>query len=255
KKDLGVAHVVQSDFAPLNQRLAAHYRIPGVTGTAIRRVDLPTGSQRGGFLTQAGVLKVTANGTTTTPVKRGVWVQSKILGPPPEPPPPDVPAVEPDVRGTTTIREQLAKHRSNAACASCHARIDPPGFALESYDVIGGWRTRYRQTVREGGEIVRDESTGVPVHHFVGLAVDPSGETAAGRAFADTEQFKKLLLEDDRKLARNFVGQLLVYATGTPPGYADRAAVEAILDRAKPSRYGLRTLVHEVVQSPLFQNK
>jgi len=254
-KDLGIAFVVQSDFAMLNQRLAQLYGIPGIAGSAFRRVALPPDAQRGGFLTHASILKVTANGTTTTPVKRGAWVQSKILGQPPEPPPPNVPAVEPDVRGATTIREQLDKHRSNAACASCHAEIDPPGFALESYDVIGGWRQRYRSL--DQGEPVTDRFAifGQPVAYRHGPAVDPSGELPSGPAFADIEQFKKLLLEDERQLARNFVEQLLVYATGESAGYADRAAVEQILDRARPSRYGLRTLVHEVVQSPLFQNK
>ena len=256
-KDLGSAHIVQSDFAMLNERLAAQYGIPGVAGSAIRRVALPADAHRGGFLTQAGVLKVTANGTTTMPVKRGVWVQSKILGWPPEPPPPDVPAVEPDVRGATTIREQLAKHRSSAACASCHARIDPPGFALENFDVIGAWRPRYR-SLDKGDPVGENKVANFApqwVGYRLGPVVDPAGELAGGRAFADIEQFKKLLLEDERQLARNFVGQLVVYATGAPVGYADRAAVVQILDRAKPGRYGLRSLIHEVVQSPLFQNK
>ncbi|MEJ7593755.1 MAG: DUF1592 domain-containing protein, partial [Planctomycetaceae bacterium] len=242
-KDLGVAHIVHSDFAMLNQKLAEHYNIPGVVGAAISRVPLPPDSHRGGLLTQASMLKHTANGSVTSPVKRGAWVQRKTLGQPPEPPPPNVPAIEPDIRGTTTIREQLAKHRSDPACASCHRQMDPPGFALESYDVIGGWRQNYRAITPGEGK------------YRQGLPVDPSGEMASGRAFADIEQFKKLLLDDERQLARNFVGQLLTYATGTPASYADRGAVEQILDRAKPANYGLSTLLHELVQSPLFRNK
>src|SRR5262249_34095590 len=117
-KDLSASNVVQSDFVMLNQRLASHYHIPGVGGSAIRKVPVPADSGRGGFLTQASVLKVTANGTTTSPVKRGAWVMRKIVGQPPDPPPPDVPAIEPDVRGTTTIRDMLAKHRSNPSCAA-----------------------------------------------------------------------------------------------------------------------------------------
>src|SRR5262249_51012590 len=143
-KDLSVTNAIHSDFAMLNQQLAEHYGIPDVVGSAIRRVPLPADCGRGGFLTQASVLKVTANGTVTSPVKRGAWVMRKIIGKPPDPPPPNVPAVEPDVRGTTTIRDMLAKHRSNASCAACHSKIDPPGFALESFDVIGGRQTRYR---------------------------------------------------------------------------------------------------------------
>ncbi len=254
-KDLGIAFVVQSDFAMLNQRLAELYGIPGVTGAALRRVDLPPDAHRGGFLTHASVLKVTANGTTTTPVKRGVWVQSKILGQPPEPPPPNVPAVEPDIRGATTVREQLAKHRSIAACAACHTTIDPPGFALENYDVIGGWRERYRSL--DKGDRVANKFTnlGRPVAYRNGPVVDPSGELAGGRAFAQIEQLKSLLLEDERQLARNFVSQLIIYATGAPAGYADRAAIEEILNRTEASHYGLRSLIQELVQSPLVQEK
>src|SRR5206468_7813624 len=144
ENDLDASYLVRSDFAMLNEKLAVHYGIPGVTGSAIRRVSLPAGCPRGGFLTQGAILKVTANGTTTSPVPRGAFVMDRLLGQPPEPPPPNIPAIEPDVRGAKTIRDQLDKHRSNAACASCHAKIDPPGFALESFDVIGGFRTRYR---------------------------------------------------------------------------------------------------------------
>ncbi len=128
----------------LNEKLATHYGIPGVTGAQFRRVALPPGCPRGGFLTQAAILKVTANGTTTSPVPRGAFVMARLLGQPPEPPPANTPAVEPDVRGAVTIREQLEKHRSDASCAGCHAKIDPAGFALEAFDVIGGYRTRYR---------------------------------------------------------------------------------------------------------------
>ena len=131
KNDLSVTNFVASDFSMLNGRLAKHYGIPGVDGYAFRKVTLPPESHRGGVLTMASVLKVTANGTTTSPVTRGVWVMDRILGTPPPNPPSDVPAIEPDIRGATTIREQLAKHRQIASCAACHAKIDPPGFALE----------------------------------------------------------------------------------------------------------------------------
>ena len=130
----------------LNGRLAKHYGIPGVDGWEFRKVELPADSHRGGVLTMASVLKVTANGTYTLAGHRGVWVMERILGTPPPKPPDDVPAIEPDMRGATTIREQLAKHRQVASCATCHAKIDPPGFALESFDVIGGWRENYRTT-------------------------------------------------------------------------------------------------------------
>jgi hypothetical protein len=197
---------------------------------------------------------VTANGTTTSPVKRGAWVLRKIVGQPPEPPPPDVSAIEPDVRGTTTIREMLAKHRSNVSCAACHAKIDPPGFALESFDVIGGWQTRYR-SLGEGDPVAKEQTGGRGVGYKLARKVDAAGRTADGRPFADIEEFKEILLADPRAIARNLVGQLVVYATGAPLGFADRAAVEEILDRTAVTRYGLRSLIHEIVQSPLFLTK
>ena len=143
KNDLSVSHFIDSDFAMLNGPLAELYSIEGITGTEFRKAPLPAGSHRGGLLTQSSILKVTANGTSTSPVTRGAWVMRNILGQPPKPQPPNIPAIEPDTRGATTIREQLARHRNQPSCAGCHAHMDPPGFALESFDVIGGWRENY----------------------------------------------------------------------------------------------------------------
>src|SRR5205085_4292796 len=138
KNDLSLTNFVASDFTMLNSRLAKHYGIPGVDSWEFKKVPLPADSHRGGVLTMASVLKVTANGTTTSPVLRGAWVLDRTLGAPTPPPPDDVPVLDPDIRGAVTIRDQLAKHRTLAMCASCHTRIDPPGFALESFDCIGG---------------------------------------------------------------------------------------------------------------------
>ncbi len=254
--DLNATNVIDSEFAMLNQRLADHYRIPGVVGSAMRRVALPVDCLRGGFLTQASVLKVTANGTVTSPVKRGTWVMRKIIGRPPDPPPGDVPAIEPDVRGTTTIREMLAQHRSDATCAACHAKIDPPGFALESFDVIGGWQTRYRSLNEEGDAVDKSETySGRRVPYTWGPAVDAAGEMPDGRAFENIVEFKKLLLADPRSIARNMVGQLVTYATGSPIEFADRPAFEKVLDQTAANQYGMRSLIHEIVQSSLFQTK
>lgn len=128
---------MSSDFAFLNERLAQHYGLPKVDGVTLQRVSLPKDSVRGGLMTQASVLKVTANGTTTSPVLRGVWIMERMLGKPPPPPPTSVPAIEPDTRGAHTIRQQLDAHRKLETCAACHAKIDPAGFALESFDVFG----------------------------------------------------------------------------------------------------------------------
>jgi hypothetical protein len=246
--------VAASDWAFLNDRLAAHYGLPPVGGSALRRVTLPPDSVRGGLLTQASVLKVTANGTTTSPVLRGVWVMERILGKPLPPPPPGVPAVEPDTRGATTVREQLDKHRSVASCAVCHTKCDPPGFALDSFDVFGGHRDRYR-ALGDGPATPGFGKNGQPFTFHPGPAVDPSGVLPDGRAFRDVRELKRLLAADDRQLARNLVGQFVAYATGAPVRFGDRAAVEAILDRTAAGGYGTRDLIHGVVQSEMFRSK
>jgi hypothetical protein len=251
RNDLGVSTFVASDFSMLNGRLARHYGIAGVEGLwEFRKVALPPDCHRGGVLTMASVLKVTADGTNTSPVKRGAWVLDRILGTPPPKPPANVAALEPDIRGATTLREQLAKHRNNPTCAGCHAKIDPPGFALESFDVIGGWRTYYRQT---NWTRVTKEVKGQ--HYLRGLDVDPTGETADGRTFRDIDDFRRFLAEQKEQIARGLIQKLLTYATGGAPEAADRTEVEAVLSRLRPNDYPFRSLIHEVVQSRLFRDK
>jgi hypothetical protein len=254
KGDLPARNIVDSDFAIVNERLAALYGIPGVEGVALRRVALPPGSVRGGLMTQASVLKVTCNGTTTSPVLRGAWVMERILGKPVPPPPPNVPTIEADTRGATTIREILDKHRVQPSCAACHAKIDPAGFALENFDVMGGWRDRYRAL---GGDVA-DQGLGHNGQKFAfhaALVVDSSGQLPDGRTFTGVRSFKKLLLEDEKQIARNLTRQLLIYATGAPVRFGDRAEVERMLQDAAPRQYGVRTLVHEVVESSIFLHK
>lgn len=254
KLDLPARNIVSSDFALVNERLAELYGLPPVQGVALRRVALPAGSPRGGFLTQAGVLKVTANGTTTSPVLRGAWIMERILGKPPPPPPPSVPAIEPDIRGAHTIREQLDRHRSLPTCAACHAKIDPAGFALENFDVFGGWRTRYR-ALGKGTPPPGFGKNGQPFEFHEAMPVDPSGTMPGGGAFKDIAELKAVLLKDERQIARNLARQLVVYATGAPVRFSDRAPVEEILDRAEPSGYGVRTILREIVMSDLFRRK
>jgi hypothetical protein len=251
KHDLSLTNFVASDFTMLNARLARHYGIPGPDGQEFRKVALPPGSHRGGVLTMAGVLKVTANGTSTSPVVRGAWVLDRILGTPPSPPPPGVPAVEPDTRGATTMREQLAKHRQVATCATCHTKIDPPGFALESFDVIGGWRDNYR--TRGRGQPVTIDGRRMP--YLKGPKVDAADVLPDGRRFADIDELKQLLLADKDQLARALAERLLTYATGAPPTAADRSEVEVIVRNVRDENYGLRALVHEIVRSKTFQQK
>jgi len=254
-RDLDATHLVRSKFAMLNEKLATHYGIPGVKGSQVRRVDLPENHPRGPFLTQASLLKITANGTTTSPVPRGAFVMARLLGEEPDPPPPNVPAIEPDVRGAKTIREQLDKHRTDAVCASCHRKMDPPGFALESFDVIGGWRNRYR-SIGEGDPAPRGT-----IDPFIGIGfklgppVDSSGILPDERAFKDVVELQQHLAEHPRRLLKNVTRQLAVYSSGRDIGFSERPELERIVDRVSERGGGVRSLIHELVQSPLFQTK
>lgn len=252
--DLSSDLLIDSDFSILNRRLAEHYGIEGVEGQEMRRVELPAGSPRGGLITQGSILKITANGTTTSPVKRGSWVLTSLLGTPPSPPPPMVGSVEPDTRGSTTIRELLDKHRNLAVCASCHRTIDPPGFAMECFDVIGGFRERYRVT--GAGEPAVEKLYGRSIWEYrMGPAVDVSGEMPSGEAFRDVREFKSLLMDRRDDVARNLLKQWIVYATGAELQFADRDDLERLLADARESGYGMRNMLHQIIQSDLFLKK
>lgn len=253
ESNLSVTNLVQSDFAMLNSRLAELYGLPPVSGAEIRKVKLPAGSVRGGLLAQGSILKVTANGTNTSPVKRGAWVMERILGETPPPPPPGVPGVEPDIRGASTLRELLDKHRKLESCKVCHQKIDPPGFALESFNPIGGWRDRYRSL--GSGDKVDTMVLGRPVGYRLGPPVDSSGELSDGVAFADFKQFRDLLGQDKDRLARTLTKKLLTFATGRELGFSDRAEVEQIVNASAAEGRGVRDLIHLVVQSEIFRNK
>jgi len=254
RANLPASNIVSSDFTFLNQRLAEHYGVTGITGVEMRRVTLPKDTVRGGLMTQASILKVTANGTTTSPVLRGHWITERILGVETFPPP-KVPAVEPDIRGAVTIRQQLEKHRADISCASCHNKMDPPGFALESFDVMGGWRDHYR-AAKEG--VTPAPGIGMDGQRFAffyGLPVDCTGSLPDGPTFQDVRDLKRLLLADPVPIARNFIRQLSVYATGAPVRFSDRPAIEKIVQQTSADNYGARSIVQELVQSDLFQTK
>ncbi|MEX0321652.1 MAG: DUF1588 domain-containing protein [Puniceicoccaceae bacterium] len=253
--DLPVRNLVQADFAYVNERLAQLYELPTFEGVHLRRVSLPEGHPRGGLLTQASVLRVTANGTTTSPVLRGAWAMERIVGIEIPPPPSGVEAVEPDIRGATTIREQLEKHTTIASCYSCHAKFDPVGLAMENFDVVGGWRDQYR-AVGDDGEPI--EGFGKNGHSFVywpAQPVDSSGEMEDGTPFSSIHDLKDILAADDRQLARNLVNRFIVYATGAPVSFSEREEVERILDTAQTNDYGVRSLLLEVINSEIFKIK
>lgn len=246
--DLPIVNLLDSNWAMLNQRLAEHYGIPGVHGMTVRKTPLPPNSVRGGVLTQAGVLKVTANGTTTSPVLRGVWVLASVLGQTTPPPPPNAGGIEPDIRGATTIREQLDKHRHVESCSVCHRKIDPPGFALESFDPIGEYREKYLRW-----NVTNAEKGWGNVQQ--GAKVDASGKLATGETFDDIRQFKKLLVARQDDFARCLTGKLLTYGLGREMGFSDRDAIAAIIKQADAHDRGLRSLIHAIAESEMFATR
>ena len=252
RSNLSVSHLAKSDFAMLNSRLAEHYGLPPVRGADVRKVALPENSLRGGFLSQASILKITANGTNTSPVTRGVWVMERILGTPPAPPPPGIPGVEPDIRGASTLRELLDKHRSMDACNSCHKKIDPPGFALETFNPIGGFRDRYRSI--GDGDRVDTMVRGRRVSYKLGPNVDSSGQWGKSE-FTEFRQFRDMLAANKTRLAQTFAEKIATFATGRELGFSDRAVVKQIVSKSEQQGFGVRDLIHNVVQSELFRHK
>ena len=240
RRDLPVTHLLDSGFAFLNGRLARHYGVTAkvTPGAGLQKVELPAAArtERGGVIGLGAVLKVTADGTSTSPVIRGVFVNERLLGVHIPPPPPNIPALgEPDIRGATSIRDRLEKHRSGESCMSCHRTIDMPGFALETLDPVGLKRTRYGM-----GK---------------GVKIDPSGTTPDGKAFADLAEWKRLQLAHGDRLARGFAAQFLTYATGAAPRLSDEAALAAIPAQTAGQRHGMRSILLASLRSSVFLNK
>ncbi|NNM30477.1 MAG: DUF1592 domain-containing protein [Akkermansiaceae bacterium] len=235
-----ITDFLDAGYTFVNKPLARHYGLDAEfeTGKAheFRRVEI-TDRRRGGLLGMGGVLTVTANGIETSPVTRGVWILENILGTPPAPPPDDVPPIDPDIRGATTIRDQLKKHRDSPACYDCHRKIDPPGFALEGFDPIGAWRTHYPMGRRQGPRI------------------DTSGELGNGRWFRDVVEFKELLADRKDFFARMLAERLLTYATGRRVEPLDRPDVDRIVRELADADHGMRTLLEKVVTSPVFRSR
>jgi mono/diheme cytochrome c family protein len=230
RTDKPVTAIVDADFTYLNAGLARLYDLPTVSGDHMQRIKLPVDSSRRGLLGQASILTITANGVETSPVKRGVWVLEKLFGTPPSPPPPDVPPIEPDIRGATTIRQQLEKHRSVQACADCHAKIDPLGFVLEAYDPIGQYRSAYAN----------------------GAVIDTTGEYR-GQPFTGPADIRAYLVAHPDLLAHNVAHRLLTYALGRPLGFADQPTLRRLQNEWKAKGFALRELIHLITTSELMQ--
>ena len=228
-----LAEFLVSGYTFVDRNLAKHYGIEHAHLDEVhQKVELPVNSHRGGLLGQAGVLTVTANGVDTSPVVRGVWILENILGTPPSPPPPDVPALEPDIRGATSIRDQLAKHREIATCNECHRKMDPLGFALENFDAVGTFRTHY------------SDARGNPT-----VPVDATGKLPSGESFEDGRELKTILLERREFFVRCLTEKLLMYALGRELAFSDRPQINAIIDELERRQGGLQDLVELVVTS------
>ena len=237
ENNLSINQFLDSDFTFVDGGLARLYGIEGIHGPNFQRVSVKNDPRRGGLLGHASILTASANGIDTSPVVRGIWVLENILGSPPSPPPPDVEPLEPDIRGATTIRDQLDKHRKVETCYECHKKIDPLGFALENYDPIGGWRERYPR---------RGES---------GPVIDASGQLPNGHKFDGIADFKEVLSGRQEQFAQCLTEKLLAYSMGRTLEFTDRPEVNGIVKELEQSGLGLQDLVLLVVQSEAFQTK
>ena len=242
QKNLSVSHLIDSDFSFLNQRLAQHYGIDGVIGQQLRKVTFAPEVPRGGLLTMGSILKVTADGFETSPIRRGAWVSKTIAGNTLSPPPESVKAIEPDHGpAAATLREQIEQHKNNAACFACHKSIDPYGFALESFDATGQWRTQYRIKLPHRGTFQYR-----PKGYFKLTGnVDAAGEV--GRAkFEDVFGLKKILLSKHRKVAYNFAKTFFEYANGYTPNLQQRLHLYAMIP-AEADACGMKDLIRQVL--------
>jgi hypothetical protein len=232
REDRNVLEFLDGDFTFLNERLARHYGMNGVSGPAFRRVSL-AGTPRGGILTQASVLASTSNPTRTSPVKRGKWILENLLGAPPPAPPSNVPDLPEDPhRISRSLRQRLERHRSQPACAACHARMDPLGFALENFDAVGAWRN--------------DEE---------GHAIDASGVFVGGQAFNGPVELRALLRTCQQAFARCLAEKLFVCALGRGPGPADRRVIDGIVRQLATDDYRFLALVLAIARSEPFQRR
>ncbi|HEV7633333.1 MAG TPA: DUF1592 domain-containing protein, partial [Steroidobacteraceae bacterium] len=225
-----VLDFIAADYTFLNEPLAEHYGIEGVKGPAFRKVTLDASSQRGGLLGQGSILTVTSYANHTSVVKRGQWILTNLLASAPPPPPPDIPALRKVVDGhALSGREQLELHRQNPACASCHMKMDPLGYALENFDAVGAWR-------------MQDE----------GRPLDVSAQMPDGSVVSGLPGLRKVLLDHRQEFTRAFTERLLIYALGRGLEAQDMPGVRAIAARAANDDYRIRTVILGIAESPAF---
>jgi hypothetical protein len=225
QENLPVGHLIDADFSFLNQRLAQHYGVEGVIGQQLRKVPFGTEVPRGGLLTMGSILKVTADGFDTSPIRRGAWVSKNIAGNTLSPPPEEVKAIEPEHgKEAATLREQIEEHKTNPACYACHKSIDPYGFALENFDATGQWRTQYRIKRPHRGTFTYQAKG----YYKLAGEVDSAGEIDKAR-FEDVFGLKKILLSDHRKVAYNFSKKFFEYANGYKPNLEQRLELYAMI--------------------------
>lgn len=230
-EDRSVLEFLKADYTFLNERLAKHYEIPGIYGTHFRRVALKPEWQRGGLLRQGSVLAVTSYATRTSPVIRGHWILGNLLGAPPPPPPANVPALkEKTLASNLSVRERLAEHRANPACASCHALMDPVGFSLENFDAIGRWRT-----------------------HEDGAPLDVSGGFPDGSSFSGVAGLEAALLKRPELFAGALTEKLLTFALGRGVEPYDQPAVRKIVKDAEAADFKFSSIVVGIVNSVPFK--
>jgi mono/diheme cytochrome c family protein len=240
-KNLPITSFLDSDFVVVNERLAKHYDIAGVEGPEFRRVTVRPEQHRGGVLGMAGLMTYLADGTRTLPMRRGKWVLTELFNDPPNNPPPNAGEIQPNTAGKNlTVRERVELHRRDAICASCHAKLDPYGLALENYDAIGQWRER------ANGEGFRGPKTPL---------LDVSGAFPDGKKFATAEEFKAGLLTKKDQFARAFSAKMLTYALCRPVGYADRQLVDSLTEELRRDDYRIQSLVYAIVASEPFNTK
>lgn len=235
KQNHSIMDFIHSDYAVVNERLAAHYRIPKVYGPDFRKVSVTPQMNRGGLLTSAAIMTMNSDGKDSHPLKRGVWMLKRILDDPSPPPPPNVPEVDltdPEIL-KMTLKERIANHRNKPACISCHAKIDPWGIAFENYDALGTFRTQI------GNQ-----------------PVDATAELFNRQTLAGVDGLKRYLLTDRQdQFARAMVHKLTAYALGRPLSFGDRADIDQLTAQFRRRDDGLGDMIHLIISSNLFNSK